>query len=81
MKHVITLIPGDGIGHVVVPGVVESLKIITEKASTRIAEFAFKLARSEGRKKVTAVYKADIMKLEGSATTTEFGKAVIEEMG
>ncbi len=52
-----------GIEHVVVPGVVESLKIITEKASTRIAEFAFKLARSEGRKKVTAVHKANIMKL------------------
>ncbi len=52
-----------GIEHVVVPGVVESLKIITEKASTRIAEFAFKLARTEGRKKVTAVHKANIMKL------------------
>lgn len=52
-----------GIEHVVVPGVVESLKIITEKASTRIAEFAFKLARAEGRKRVTAVHKANIMKL------------------
>ena len=52
-----------GIEHVVVPGVVESIKIITEKASTRIAEFAFKLARAEGRKKVTAVHKANIMKL------------------
>ncbi|MGH7829721.1 MAG: isocitrate dehydrogenase (NAD(+)) [Candidatus Binatia bacterium] len=52
-----------GIEHVVVPGVVESLKIITEKASTRIAEFAFRLARAEGRKKVTAVHKANIMKL------------------
>jgi isocitrate dehydrogenase (NAD+) len=49
--------------HVVVPGVVESLKIITEKASTRIARFAFEHARSEGRKKVTAVHKANIMKL------------------
>jgi isocitrate dehydrogenase (NAD+) len=52
-----------GIEHVVVPGVVESLKIITEKASTRIARFAFEYARSEGRKKVTAVHKANIMKL------------------
>lgn len=52
-----------GIEHVVVPGVVESLKIITEKASTRIAEFAFNLAGVEGRKKVTAVHKANIMKL------------------
>ena len=52
-----------GIEHIVVPGVVESLKIITEKASTRIAKFAFQLARTERRKKVTAVHKANIMKL------------------
>jgi isocitrate dehydrogenase (NAD+) len=43
--------------------VVESLKIITERASTRIARFAFEYARAEGRKKVTAVHKANIMKL------------------
>jgi isocitrate dehydrogenase (NAD+) len=52
-----------GIEHVVVPGVVESIKIITEKASTRIARFAFAYSRREGRKKVTAVHKANIMKL------------------
>src|SRR3954452_20818991 len=52
-----------GIEHVVVPGVVESIKVITEKASTRIARFAFDYARREGRKKVTAVHKANIMKL------------------
>jgi isocitrate dehydrogenase (NAD+) len=52
-----------GIEHEVVPGVVESLKIITEKASTRIAEFAFDYATRHGRKKVTAVHKANIMKL------------------
>jgi len=52
-----------GLEHVVVPGVVESLKIITEKASTRIARFAFEYARREGRKKVTCVHKANIMKL------------------
>jgi isocitrate dehydrogenase (NAD+) len=52
-----------GLEHVVVPGVVESLKIITEKASTRIARFAFDYARSHGRKRVTAVHKANIMKL------------------
>ncbi len=52
-----------GIEHVVVPGVVESIKIITEKASTRIAKFAFEYSRREGRKKVTAVHKANIMKL------------------
>jgi isocitrate dehydrogenase (NAD+) len=52
-----------GLEHVVVPGVVESLKIITERASTRIARFAFDYARSHGRKRVTAVHKANIMKL------------------
>jgi isocitrate dehydrogenase (NAD+) len=52
-----------GLEHVVVPGVVESLKIITEKASTRIARFAFEYAVREGRKKVTAVHKANIMKM------------------
>jgi isocitrate dehydrogenase (NAD+) len=52
-----------GLEHVVVPGVVESLKIITEKASTRIARYAFEYARTHGRRKVTAVHKANIMKL------------------
>jgi len=52
-----------GLEHVVVPGVVESLKIITERASLRIARFAFELAVKQSRKKVTAVHKANIMKL------------------
>ena len=52
-----------GIEHFVIPGVVESLRIITEKASTRIAKYAFQYARDNGRKKVTAVHKANIMKL------------------
>jgi isocitrate dehydrogenase (NAD+) len=52
-----------GLEHIVVPGVVESLKIITEKASLRIARFAFEYARRHGRKRVTAVHKANIMKL------------------
>ena len=52
-----------GLEHEVVPGVVESLKIITERASTRIAQFAFEHARRHGRKKVTAIHKANIMKL------------------
>jgi isocitrate dehydrogenase (NAD+) len=52
-----------GLEHEVVPGVVESLKIITERASTRIAEFAFGHARRHGRTKVTAIHKANIMKL------------------
>lgn len=52
-----------GLEHIVVPGVVESLKIITEKASTRISRYAFEYARDNGRKKVTAIHKANIMKL------------------
>lgn len=52
-----------GLEHVVIPGVVESIKIITEKASTRIARYAFEFARLHGRKKVTAMHKANIMKL------------------
>ncbi len=52
-----------GLEHEVVPGVVESLKIITEKASTRIARFAFEHARRYGRRRVTAIHKANIMKL------------------
>jgi isocitrate dehydrogenase (NAD+) len=52
-----------GLEHIVVPGVVESLKIITEKASTRIARYAFEYARRHGRRRVTAIHKANIMKL------------------
>jgi isocitrate dehydrogenase (NAD+) len=52
-----------GLEHEVVPGVVESLKIITEKASTRIARFAFEYAKRHGRKKIHAIHKANIMKL------------------
>ncbi len=52
-----------GLEHTVVPGVVESIKIITERASTRIARFAFDYARRGGRKKVAAIHKANIMKL------------------
>ena len=52
-----------GLEHEVVPGVVESLKIITDRASRRIARFACEHARQEGRKKITAIHKANIMKL------------------
>jgi len=52
-----------GLEHEVVPGVVESLKIITEAASTRVARFAFEYARAHGRRRVTAVHKANIMKM------------------
>ncbi len=52
-----------GLEHEVVPGVVEAIKIITKKGSTRIAEYAFSYARKFGRKKVHAIHKANIMKL------------------
>ena len=52
-----------GLEHIVVPGVVESLKVITERASLRIARFAFEHARQHSRRKVSAIHKANIMKL------------------
>ena len=52
-----------GLEHEVIPGVVESLKVITEEASTRIAAFAFDYAVKHGRTRVTAVHKANIMKM------------------
>ena len=52
-----------GLEHEVAPGVVETLKVITERASLRIANFAFRFAKRRGRKKVTAIHKANIMKL------------------
>src|SRR6201989_2661926 len=67
-----------GLEHIVVPGVVESLKIITEKASTRIARFAFEHATRHGRKKVTAIHKANIMKLS-DGLFLESARAVASE--
>jgi isocitrate dehydrogenase (NAD+) len=52
-----------GLEHRVTEGVVESLKVVTEKASLRIARYAFELARAQGRRTVTAIHKANIMKL------------------
>ena len=52
-----------GLEHEVVPGVVESLRVVTEAASERIARFAFETARRQGRKRVTCVHKANILKL------------------
>jgi isocitrate dehydrogenase (NAD+) len=52
-----------GLEHEIIPGVVESLKIITQNASMRIARAAFEWARQEGRAKVTAIHKANIMKM------------------
>jgi isocitrate dehydrogenase (NAD+) len=67
-----------GLEHVVVPGVVESLKIITEKASTKIARFAFEHARARGRKRVTAVHKANIMKLSDGLFLDCFRKVSLD---
>jgi isocitrate dehydrogenase (NAD+) len=76
-----------GLEHEVVPGVVESLKIITEKASSRIARAAFEFARREGRRKVTAVHKANIMKLSDGLflkccrlTAAQFPEIVYNEL-
>jgi isocitrate dehydrogenase (NAD+) len=52
-----------GIEHQVVPGVIESLRIVTEAGSERILRFAFEVARREGRRKVTVIHKANILKL------------------
>jgi isocitrate dehydrogenase (NAD+) len=52
-----------GLEHEVVRDVVTSLKVITRTASTRIAEYAFNFTSSTNRKKVTAIHKANIMKL------------------
>ncbi|XP_015787216.1 probable isocitrate dehydrogenase [NAD] subunit alpha, mitochondrial [Tetranychus urticae] len=52
-----------GIEHEIVPGVVQSIKLITEPASRRVAEYAFNYAKANGRKIVTAVHKANIMRL------------------
>jgi isocitrate dehydrogenase (NAD+) len=63
-----------GLEHTIVPGVVESLKIITEKASTRVARFAFEYARKHRRKKIAAIHKANIMKLSDGLFLTSVRK-------
>lgn len=67
-----------GLEHTVIPGVVESLKIITEAASTRIARFAFEYARRHKRKSVHAIHKANIMKLSDGLFLTS-ARHVAEE--
>ena len=67
-----------GLEHEVVPGVVESLKIITEKASTRIARFAFEYARKYGRKKIHGIHKANIMKMSDGLFLTSIRKVAAE---
>jgi isocitrate dehydrogenase (NAD+) len=52
-----------GLEHYVVPGVVESLRIVTRAAADRIVRFAFELARQQGRRRVTFCHKADVLPL------------------
>jgi isocitrate dehydrogenase (NAD+) len=67
-----------GLEHEVIPGVVESLKIITERASTRIARFAFEFAREWNRKKIHAIHKANIMKMSDGLFLTSIRKVAEE---
>lgn len=67
-----------GLEHLVVPGVAQSLKIITEVASTRICRFAFEYATTHARKKVSAVHKANIMKLSDGLFLDCFRKVARE---
>lgn len=75
-----------GLEHEVVPGVVESLKIITERASTRIARFAFEYAKKMGRRRITGIHKANIMKMSDGlfikccrAVATEYSTIAYDE--
>jgi isocitrate dehydrogenase (NAD+) len=67
-----------GLEHQVVPGVVESLKIITERASTRIARFGFEYARKWGRKKIHGIHKANIMKMSDGLFLTSTRRVAAE---
>jgi isocitrate dehydrogenase (NAD+) len=52
-----------GMEHYVVPGVVESLRLVTREAAERIVRYAFELARNQGRRKITVAHKADVLPL------------------
>jgi isocitrate dehydrogenase (NAD+) len=67
-----------GLEHEVVPGVVESLRVVTEQASERIARFAFETARRQGRKRVTCVHKANILKLSDGLFLRTCGRVAKE---
>jgi isocitrate dehydrogenase (NAD+) len=67
-----------GLEHEVVPGVVESLRVVTEHASERIARFAFETARRQGRKRVTCVHKANILKLSDGLFLRTCGRVAKE---
>jgi len=61
-----------GIENLISPGVTQAIKVVTEKASQRIAKYAFEYARKEGRKKVTLVHKANIMKISDGLFLNSF---------
>jgi len=70
-----------GLEHTIVPGVVESLKIITEKATTKIARFAFEYAVKHGRRRIHAIHKANIMKLSDGLFLSSIRKVAAEYPG
>lgn len=67
-----------GIEHQVVPGVVQTLKLTTEVACMRICKFAFEYAKNHGRKQITLVHKANIMK-QSDGLFIACGEAVAAE--
>lgn len=67
-----------GLEHVITPGVSQSIKVITQHASARIGRFAFEFARKHGRKRVTAVHKANIMKLSDGMFLESIGEVAKE---
>ncbi|KAI5810231.1 hypothetical protein DFH27DRAFT_589685 [Peziza echinospora] len=67
-----------GLEHQSVPGVVESLKIVTRMKSERISRFAFQFAKANGRKKLTCIHKANIMKLADGLFRTTFRDVAAE---
>src|SRR6187551_3493793 len=67
-----------GLEHEVVPGVVESVKVVSEKASLRIAKWAFEYARKAGRKRVTCCHKANIMKMSDGLFLSCFRKVAVD---
>jgi isocitrate dehydrogenase (NAD+) len=70
-----------GIEHMVGPDAAESIKIITRAASQRIARYAFEYAVANGRKKVTAVHKANIMKLSDGLFLESVGQVAADYAG
>jgi len=67
-----------GLEHVITPGVSQSIKVITQHASARIGRFAFEFARKHGRRRVTAVHKANIMKLSDGMFLESIGEVAKE---